>query len=452
MLICIFSLHAVRFSIPHEKLSHQSVSAAFFKLTYSKSTTMKNIALAVVLLLSSAIASAQLKVGSNPSQINKSSILELESERQGLLLPRIPGGNLTTAPLNTAPDGMIIYVTDSSSLFIRKNNLWQRMSVDSVGNSNNWNTQGNAGLDSAINFLGTLNQQALIFKTNNAERLRLTAGGSINVAPGTIAQGTDQVQVLVIDPTTGTLLQRTMAASAFSNAIVSLNGLRDSVQVFAIDSTNTVDVAINSAAGTHTFNVPTQNGNGVTSRGLLSLSDWTRFDSAARFRILNTGFATVTNANGISINADSIKLHPADATNPGGVSVTTQTFGGFKNFRDSLTVGLAQGTAPTSTFQVNGSIATNITNTAVNYAATAADNTILANASTGAITITLPSPSGLGGRMYTIKKIGTGGIDNAITITPTSGTIDGGSNYIIYNDWTFVTLQTDGTNWYVIKK
>jgi hypothetical protein len=347
---------------------------------------------------------------------------------------------------------MIIYVTDSTSLFIRKNNLWQRMSADSVGNSNNWNTRGNAGLDSAINFLGTLNQQPLIFKTNNAERLRVTGSGSLTVAPGTIGNGTDQVQVLVIDPATGTLLQRTMAASAFSNAIVSLNGLRDSVQTFAVDSTVTVDVAINSAAGVHTFNVPTQNGNGTTSRGLLSLSDWTRFDSAARFRILNTGFATLTNANGLSITGDSIKLHPADATNPGGVSIVTQTFGGAKNFRDSLTVGLAQGTAANSTFQVNGSMATNITNTTANYTATAGDNTILANASTGAITITLPSPSGLNGRMYTIKKIGTGGIDNAVTISPTSGSIDGGTNYIIYNDWTFVTLQTDGTNWYVIKK
>ncbi len=413
---------------------------------------MKNIAFAVLLLLLSSIASAQLKVGSNPSQINKSSILELESTRQGLLLPRIPGSNLTLAPLNTAPDGMIIYVTDSTSLFIRKNSLWQRMSADSVGNSSNWNTKGNAGLDSAINFLGTLNQQPVIFKTNDTERLRLTAGGSIKVASGTIAQGTDQVQVLVIDPATGTLLQRTMAASAFSNAIVSLNGQRDSVQTFRVDSAVTVDVAINSAAGIHTFNVPTQNGNGTTSRGLLSLSDWTRFDSAARFRILNTGFATLTNANGISIAGDSIKLHPADATNPGGVSIATQTFGGAKNFRDSLTVGLAQGTAANSTFQVNGSMATNITNKNANYTVTAADNTILADASSGAFTITLPSPSGLNGRMYTIKKIGSGGIDNAVTISPAAGTIDGGSSYIIYNDWTFVTLQTDGTNWFVIKK
>jgi hypothetical protein len=87
-----------------------------------------------------------------------------------------------------------------------------------------------------------------------------------------------------------------------------------------------------------------------------------------------------------------------------------------------------------------------------NYTATAADNTLLVNTTGGAYTITLPTATGFAGRIYTIKKIGTGGIDNQLTITPAAGTIDGGANYIIYNDWTYVTLQTDGSNWYIIKK
>lgn len=417
---------------------------------------MKKLALTLLLALPGIASLAQLKVGSNPSQINKSSILELESNRQGLLLPRVDGANLTLDPLNTAPDGMIIYVPDSSSLFIRKNSLWQRMSADSVANARNWNTTGNAGLDSSLNFLGTTDQQALVFKTNNAERMRLTAGGSIAVTPGTIADGTDQVQVLVLDPATGTILQRTMAAAAFNNAIVSLNGLRDSVQVFGIDSAVTVDVEINSASvsdsGKHIFNFPTQDGNGVTSRGLLSYADWLRFDSSARAQILNTAFSLDANPSGLSISADSIRLHAADESNPGGVSTVGQTFAGAKTFRDSLGVGLAAGTAANSTFQVNGSMSSNITTITASQAVNEADNTVLANTTGGPITVTLPDPSGIAGRMYTIKKIGTGGIDNALTITPTSGTIDGNGNYIIYNDWTFVTLQTDGTNWYVIKK
>jgi hypothetical protein len=105
-----------------------------------------------------------------------------------------------------------------------------------------------------------------------------------------------------------------------------------------------------------------------------------------------------------------------------------------------------------STVQIDGSVAMAIKTVTSNYTATATDNTILANTTSGALSVTLPSTTGITGRIYTIKKIGTGGIDNALTITPSSGTIEGGASYIIYNDWTFVTLQTDGTNWYIIRK
>jgi hypothetical protein len=527
-------------------------------LHYTKTLVyMKRLLLAALLLLAGECGFAQLKIGSNPSTINKASILELESNRQGLLLPRIPGANLATNPLNAAPDGMIIYVTDSTSLFIRKNGLWQRMSADSVADAKNWNTTGNSGLDSTVNFLGTTDAQPLIFKTNGTERLRITSNGNLKVAPGTVPAGTNQVEVMVIDTTTGTVVERTLSAAAFDNAIVSLNGLRDSVQTFAVDSAQTPDFTITSASGVHTFNIPPQNGNGVTSRGLLSLADWKRFDSAARMQILQTAFSTTPDSAGISISNGSLILHAADATHPGAVDTTTQTFGGaktfngnviagqnatingnlvlsntpqaptadsvsvliqaangtvqqhtiglaafkqlvtgtdsgtvkdihidsssatqtvidipdatptvrgvvnhtsgqtfggYKDFRDSLAVGLPLGNTANSTFQVNGSISSNITKVAANYTVASTDNTVLADATSGAITITLPNPGTISGRIYTIKKIGTGGIDNALTITPTSGTIDGGANYIIYNDWTFVCLQTDGTNWYVIKK
>lgn len=413
---------------------------------------MKKWLTATLALLIGYAASAQLKIGSNPSQINKSSILELESTRQGLLLPRIPGINMSSAPLSTAPDGMIIYVTDSASLFIRRNGLWQRMSSDSVGTHLNWNVLGNAGLDSTVNFLGTTDAQPLVLKTNGTQRLAITSNGNLQAASGTIPAATSQVQVLVIDPTTGTILQRTIANAAFDNAIVSLNGLRDSVQTFKIDSAVSADPTITSAAGVHTFNIPFQNGAGAVNNGLLSYADWKRFDSSARSRILSTAFSNTPNDTALTITGTALVLHAADATHPGAVNTTAQSFGGDKNFRDSLSVGLAAGTQANSTLQVNGSIAQNITKVSSNYTVSGADNTVLADATGGAITITLPAPGTMNGRIYTIKKIGSGGIDNALTINPTSGTIDGGSNYIIYNDWTFVCLQTDGTNWYVIKK
>ncbi|WP_225155078.1 hypothetical protein, partial [Bradyrhizobium sp. NBAIM08] len=68
---------------------------------------LKSTFVFVLLLGTAIVANAQLKVGDNPTNIQKSSILELESSRQGLLLPRLAD----TVAINalTPPDGMIIY-------------------------------------------------------------------------------------------------------------------------------------------------------------------------------------------------------------------------------------------------------------------------------------------------------------------------------------------------------
>lgn len=437
---------------------------------------MKKVVLAITLALVTGVSFGQMKIGSNPSTINKSSILELESTKQGLLLPRVPGSNLGIAPLNSAPDGMIVYVTDSLALCVRRNGAWLKMSLEASTNLN-WNINGNTGTNEAVNFLGTTDGHDVVFKANNAPLLKLTAGGNIQVPNNTttlpVVAPTDQtqVQVLLVDPATGNIMQRKIALSAFSNAIVSLNGLRDSVHQFAVTNAPAANVTIQSASdlngtATHTLNIPTQDGSASTTTvGLLTYADWVRFDANAKAAIVDGAFSTssVSTAVTIDANTDPLKpgtqvvtLHAANASNPGGVSIADQTFGGSKNFRDSLAVGLAANTYATSTFEVNGSIASNITTMTTSGTIDEKSNTILATPGASGITITLPSPTNIKGRMYTIKKVGSGdpdgGIDSPVTIAPTGGTIDGGANYVIYNDWTFVTLQTDGTNWFIIKK
>jgi hypothetical protein len=67
----------------------------------------------------------QLKLGKNPSVIEKSAILELESNSQGVLLPRIT--DTTLATIKTAPDGMIIFLTLNNSLCIRAGGQWRKL-------------------------------------------------------------------------------------------------------------------------------------------------------------------------------------------------------------------------------------------------------------------------------------------------------------------------------------
>ena len=87
-------------------------------------TNRKSLLLAA-LMGTGVLANAQLKIGDNPTSIQKSSILELESTRQGLLLPRLTD----TAAINslTPPNGMIIYLTADNSLRIRSNGAWKKL-------------------------------------------------------------------------------------------------------------------------------------------------------------------------------------------------------------------------------------------------------------------------------------------------------------------------------------
>lgn len=527
------------------------------------------------------LSQAQLKIGDNPTNIQKSSILELESTRQGLLLPRLTD----TVAINalTPPDGMIIYLTADNSLRLRSNGSWKKIADLAAANSN-WSLTGNNGTNPATNFLGTIDGQPLVMKTNNNEAMRIDASGNIGIGTnnptaklnvdGTVklenlASGTNELDVLVL-AADGSVYKRTMSSSAFVNAIQAINGIQTkqlSITAQASDTSNNVLVQNRTSDSTIAIFLPVQDGTAGASKpyGFLTYTDWQKIqNSVTDVQIGTVAGSSSVNGATVSRSGDviTITLTPADATNPGIVTAGAQTFGGdktlagnttlngtltmnsvannassdsvlvinngvvekrqvsasafgnairsingnrdsaqgfaFKNTGTDLTIstngtdsvflnvpdaaagsrGVVTTTAQTfaggktfqdsvaaakavlvgatgnanSTMQVDGSLAMHITTVTSNYTLTGTDNTVLANTTSGAITLTLPAPGAFSGRIYTIKKIGTGGIDNDLTIVPASGTIDGGVSYKIYNDWTYVTLQTDGTDWYIIKK
>lgn len=82
-------------------------------------------------------AQAQVKIGTNPDQIQKSSLLELESDTKGLLLPRLTD-TIAINSLNPL-DGMLIYLEKEpgKGLYIRKNGVWSFLSGVSNTNVNN---------------------------------------------------------------------------------------------------------------------------------------------------------------------------------------------------------------------------------------------------------------------------------------------------------------------------
>jgi hypothetical protein len=83
----------------------------------------KNIILSFAMLIILG-ANAQLKVGDNPTTINSSAILEIESTNQGLLLPRMTTAQRDASILSPTA-GLVIYNTSTNALEVTiSGSLW----------------------------------------------------------------------------------------------------------------------------------------------------------------------------------------------------------------------------------------------------------------------------------------------------------------------------------------
>ena len=129
-------------------------------------------AVATAALLCMALAAgAQVKLGNNITRRDSSAALEIESQRQVLLLPRI---NDTGTIVKTVKDGALIYYNNvpgggiKKGLYLRSSNKWNYLWPSTASG---WLTTGNTGINSGTHFLGTTDNQSLLFKTNNITRM-----------------------------------------------------------------------------------------------------------------------------------------------------------------------------------------------------------------------------------------------------------------------------------------
>lgn len=77
------------------------------------------------------------------------------------------------------------------------------------------------------------------------------------------------------------------------------------------------------------------------------------------------------------------------------------------------------------------------------------DYLIIADATAGAITMTLPPAALVPGRIYAFKRVNSGA--NAVVIDPNaSETIDGAATYTLSAQWNSVTIMSNGTAWFII--
>ncbi len=92
---------------------------------------------------------------------------------------------------------------------------------------------------------------------------------------------------------------------------------------------------------------------------------------------------------------------------------------------------------------------TNLVTVTTTYSVLSTDYTVLGDATSGAVSVTLPLASAQTGKIYVIKKIDSS--VNAVTVARSGAdTIDGATSVSLLTQYQFTVVQSDGTNWWII--
>jgi len=211
-----------------------------------------------------ALMCQQLKLGSNPTTLIKSALLELSSTNQGLLFPRLSD----TVVINTSspPDGMVIYFTPTRQLMLRMNGSWQPLVSGTATAANAWLLTGNTV--GALRVFGTLDNFDLPIYTNNAERMRVSTTGNVAIG-ATNFDGTNPEKLLVNAGSTTSV--NAIYAKGSINNYFQINiqnqgtGAKASTDIVATanngtETTNFVDMGINGSGWQQSSQSPISTG------------------------------------------------------------------------------------------------------------------------------------------------------------------------------------------------
>lgn len=141
-------------------------------------------------------------VGIGTTTPNTSAMLDITSTNKGLLIPRIAlTATNSPSPLSGFVAGMMVYNTASAGtppnnvtpgFYLCNGTLWER---PIGGSSGGWSLTGNSGTNSSINFIGTTDNQDIVFKRNNlragliSESDANTSFGIFSLNPATTGDG-----------------------------------------------------------------------------------------------------------------------------------------------------------------------------------------------------------------------------------------------------------------------
>jgi hypothetical protein len=172
-----------------DKLKKSKKQACMMKLNVK-------VLIAICLLSPGLIKAQNVGINYTGATPNNSAILDLNTgsnftspNGKGLLVPNIALANTTDVTTIPSPAvSLFIYNTVTAGAgaaqvtpgyYYWTGTTWNRLLNQPTGTATNWLITGNSGSLSGTNFIGTTDNQALDFRTNNVIRARITTKGQI---------------------------------------------------------------------------------------------------------------------------------------------------------------------------------------------------------------------------------------------------------------------------------
>jgi hypothetical protein len=436
--------------------------------------TIKKLSFFILLLALVQLAQAQVKIGDNPTVINKGSILELESTNKGLLFPRVNLINTTTwslAASSTPVAGMMVYNSKTIAAGFSGSNTYPAVVGDGTGiyywDGVGWvAAKGANGISGNSLYTGLTIPSATTGKDGDTYVDTVTGnvytkiGGAWSIT-GNI-KFTETITTLTKSTTNPGSYTYKNEAGANVTIKITQNGTGN-------PNTNGTagaiagDVYVDNVTG----NIYAHNGKSWVSQAIQTGAGVPTGPGTPGAVYVNSTTGDIYTYNGTTnswAKANEVTITDGINTKAAKIAGSNTTYKIDVATASGTTLGLVKeaATSPTVTINSSGELAVDLRSlnrvitTAVTYAALPNDNVILANATANDVTITLPVAAGQMGKRYIIKKFDTNE-DFYVRVTGVAvGDIDGLivpakglSTGLPYAGW---ELVSDGSKWQIINK